>query len=66
MTVATLKLMLSMLPDGSDDLDITVRCEWEGDTPNGTCFRIGGVVLDNSHDEEGTEFVALDCDQEEE
>lgn len=59
MTVIELRQALDKLPG---HLDITVRCSWEGDEPNGNCFTICGVGVEDDHST-GEDFVALDCDQ---
>jgi len=56
-----LKRLARGLPNG---LEVIVRCEWEGDTPNGPCFRLASVLLDVNHTTDAP-FVALDCDQQE-
>ena len=62
MTVAELKTLLAQIED--DSIEALVRCTWDDDLPNGNCFQIVGVTEDYAHDEAGTHFAALDCDQE--
>ena len=63
MTIRELATTLSAdaLPDTSE---VLVRCDWEGDVPNGTVFRVAGATFTvGCNDNEG--FLALECDQEE-
>lgn len=63
MTVKELFAELCKLDVNQGDLDITIRCSWDGDGPNGNCFQISGVCVDNDHSTE-QEFLAIDCDQD--
>lgn len=60
MTAGQLKQLLQDVPDG---LDVLIRCQWEGDEPNGNCFDLSSVTVDAGCTE--TEMCVLDCDQEE-
>lgn len=62
-TLDVLRAQLDAL-DAPDDAEIIIRAEWEGAEPEGNCFLPHGVSLETSHDDEGTLFIALECDQE--
>ncbi len=61
MTVGELKEHLKSF---NNDLEIIVRCEWEGKEPNGTCFALVSVSEEDDHNTEEY-FAAFDCDQQE-
>ena len=46
----------------ADTLPITIRCEWNGPHPNGSCFALGAVVRDSRH-LNSLPFVALQCEE---
>lgn len=62
MTIGELKKLIAPL---SNSLEITVRCAWESSTPDGNCFHLTGVTVQDDHVTE-EDFAAFDCDQEEE
>ena len=64
MNFGELKSLIGGLPDDlPPQTDVIVRCEWEDDSPNGNCFELKSISLEDSH-VDGGPFVALDCDQE--
>lgn len=62
MTLGELKVKLAALPPEAGDLEIIVRCSWDGDEPNGNCFDLGGIGIEDNH-ATGEDFVVFDCDQ---
>jgi hypothetical protein len=58
MTVTQLK---ERLERHEGDLEVLVRCQWEGQTPAGVVFQPRVLVQDVNDAEE--EFVAIECDQ---
>jgi len=60
MTVQELKVAIVDLPD---ELEIVIRCDWEEESPNGNCFNLNGVSVEDSH-LTGRDFAAFDCDQD--
>lgn len=61
MTVAELLKRLSLY---DEHLEVMVRCTWEGDAPPVNVFSVRTVAQDMDHDT-AEDFVALECDQEE-
>jgi hypothetical protein len=62
MRAGNLKAILDRCDPG---LEIVIRAQWEGDEPNGCCFRLDAVVRDQDH-ATGEPFLAFECDQEDE
>lgn len=60
MTVAELRENLSHF---NEELEVLVRCTWEGDEPPVGVFTPRTVAQDIDHDT-AEDFVALECDQD--
>jgi hypothetical protein len=60
MTVADLLKKLTLY---DENLEVYVRCTWEGDEPVGNVFSPHTVVQDIDHDT-ADDFVAIECDQD--
>jgi hypothetical protein len=60
MTVRDLKAKLATI---TDDLEVIIRCTWEGDEPANNVFALRSVGEDMDHDT-AEFFAALDCDQD--
>jgi hypothetical protein len=60
MTIGQLKHRLIPFDDA---LEVVVRCAWEGE-PRGNVFQPRVLVQDVDHDTD-EEFVAIECDQDE-
>lgn len=63
MNSITVGQLREQLKDVPDDLEVVVRASWEGDEPTGNCFNLSAAVVCDSH-ADGTDFLALDCDQD--
>jgi hypothetical protein len=61
MTVRDLKAKLATITD--DDLEVIIRCTWEGDEPAGNAFALRSVTQDIDQDT-ADPFLALDGDQD--
>jgi len=60
----TVRQLRERLAPFDDELEVLVRCVWQGAEPRGTVFQPRVCVLDVNHGSD-EEFVALECDQEE-
>jgi hypothetical protein len=61
MTVSDLLKKLTLY---DENLEVVVRCTWEGDVPPVNVFSPRAVLQDIDHDS-AEDFVAIECDQDE-